>query len=105
MLTAYCCEGWNFRNHSKLGKDFGVGFSTDSVYLQSGYILLFDSYINKRVALGLEKKSINEFESFIDFNSFKSSNNISAKLLLTKDVYYSWKNSGQLPWAKEILSN
>jgi hypothetical protein len=97
LITAYCCEGWNSQS-----KDFSEKFSADSVNLDGNYILFY-SEIENYGLLDIKNKKIHRFDTYQQFTDSVSALEITPKLYDTKAVYTHWRETGQLPWAEEIL--
>ena len=97
LITAYCCTGWTFQ---QLG--VSTSFSADSINLYGNYIIFSDSG-HMYGAFDIEQRKtlmFSDYKKFIDFTKLKK---IPHRIYQVEMVYDCWRNTGQLPWAKEII--
>lgn len=97
LITAACCNGWNLQS-----KDFNESFTVDSVNLEKNYIFIF-TYSDSWSVINTTNKEVFKFDHRKNFTEFVSKIGASPKLYSTEAVYDSWRKTGQLPWAEEIL--
>ncbi|MCB2409987.1 hypothetical protein [Hymenobacter lucidus] len=98
LITAYCCEGWNFQE-----KEFSKSFSADSINLDNNYVLFWSGAENYGL-LDIKRKTVSQFGTYQQFADSVKLKGITKKLYCTKTVYANWRETGQLPWAEEILT-
>ena len=98
LITADCCKSWNFQ---KL--DFQGNFTADSVNLKNDCIMFY-GYPSEYGFLDIKRKRIAKFNNYRQFADSLNARGISAKLFHTEAVYNNWRETGQLPWAQEILA-
>jgi len=103
LITAYCCQGWNFSGGSRIGKDFGLGLAVDSANILPRHIVLW-SPDNGGAWFSLNRldKSAREFSQRAELNAYLSEYD-TVPLYSSEAIYRGWKSTGQLPWAKLIL--
>jgi hypothetical protein len=102
LVTAICCEGWNFGGYLS-GKGDPCNFNLDSLGFENGYILLQgvgSGSVPKEnyCIINVENDSIKAFESRKDFIKYKKKLNLSAEMHSVVDVYWEWKQTKKLPW-------
>ncbi|MDO7846386.1 hypothetical protein Q5H92_08465 [Hymenobacter sp. M29] len=98
LITAYCCEGWNFQ---PVG--FPDPFTADSVNCEKGYILFF-GYPGTYGFLDTRQQRVVRLSTHGAFADSLAARSLSAQLYNTETVYRNWVRTGQLPWAAEILA-
>ena len=97
VMTADCCKTWNFQ---KL--NFQGNFTADSVNFDNNCIMYY-GYPNEYGFLDVKRKRIIRFDNYRQFADSLNARGIKARLFYTETVYKNWRETGQLPWAKEIL--
>lgn len=106
VISATCCDGWNFSWSSSLGKTFNTGTSIDSVNVQ-GEIISFHCTSSLCNWLVLNCKDSTS-QLFIEHQKYKVHMNkigVDAKLFNATDIYYQWKEKNALPWRKGGVPN
>ncbi|MDO7851447.1 hypothetical protein [Hymenobacter convexus] len=98
LITAYCCEGWNFQPAG-----FPDPFTADSVNYVKGYILFF-GYPGTYGFLDTRQQRVVRLGMRQDFADSLAARALPARLYKTETVYRNWVRTGQLPWAAEILA-
>ena len=98
VITADCCKTWNFQK-----PDFQGNFTVDSVNFKNGCILFY-GYPSEYGFLDVKRKRIAKFNNYRQFADSLNAREIRAKLFCTESVYNNWRETGQLPWAQEILA-
>lgn len=98
LITANCCQDWNFQK-----SDFKGNFSADSVNFASGYILYY-GYPSTYGYLDIQRQKIIRIDTYRNFVDSVNAKGITKKLYKTEAVYQCWRKTGQLPWAAEILA-
>jgi len=105
LITAYCCEGWNCGPGSALDKDFGFAHSSDSINVENSLILIHTRDSGPAwFALDLRTKQRIEFEDRRELNAFTTERGFPLSLQYTRTVFERWRSTGQLPWARSVLS-
>lgn len=95
LVTADCCREWNFQ--------YNVNFSADSINYEQGFIVFHDSFKHQYGFYSTVKKKLYQSNSFSQFVNFSDSVGISRTLYCAEAVHKCWRETRQLPWAKEIF--
>lgn len=102
LITAYCCEDWNFSAVNDTIVPFRkhfISLSPDSLNVEHDYIILHQSFSGPTWnIIHFKTKEEFSFESIQDFEVFKKEHNISDTMYSCKQSYDQWKLEKKLPW-------
>ena len=107
LITADCftiCRGWNYQRDIDSSS---VVFNPDSINFEDNHILFHSETFHGERAYGVLSTVTNELTYLPNRQKFIASTRnkkLNPNLFHTTTVYRNWCETGQLPWAKEILA-